>query len=163
ADGAQAVAVYSTHFAIISVDGTVVDDTYGKIVAAGDVTDANGSPAFGLACYNPDGSLDTRFGDNGKGILGLGPGRGSLHTLVIRAEGGMVVGGSFGGPGGDLDFFLAGYERNGEPAYSFGDGGLVFTDFTGGDDIVFALAIQNMTDPQIVAVGIANNGMHSDF
>jgi uncharacterized delta-60 repeat protein len=49
----------------MSQANAVAVQTDGKIVAAGSTTTAN-QPAFALARYNPDGSLDATFGTGGK-------------------------------------------------------------------------------------------------
>jgi uncharacterized delta-60 repeat protein len=126
----------------------------GKIVAAGY---SSGSPNFrwGLARYNPDGSLDTSFGSGGKVVtdFGLsGPVVGGAFGLAILGDGKIVAAG-LSGPYRAWDFALARYNANGSLDTSFGSGGKVVTDFGGGSDEVHAVAIQG--DGKIVAAGSA--------
>ncbi len=55
----------------------------------------------------------------------------------------------------DTDFALARYNRNGSLDTTFGNGGLVTTDFLGKEDDAFSVLIQ--PDGKIVAVGSAND------
>src|SRR5205823_3136702 len=65
----------------------------GKIVVAGD-SRANGSRDFALARYNPDGSLDSGFGNGGKVITDFNNGSDdSARAIVLQADGKIVVGG----------------------------------------------------------------------
>jgi uncharacterized delta-60 repeat protein len=71
----------------------------GKIVAGGDtlsgddlLSGVGSGSAFGLARYNRDGSLDTRFGIGGKVKTELPPGRlASLRSLGIQRDGKIVA------------------------------------------------------------------------
>ena len=60
---------------------------HGKIIAAGTVGD-NQDNHF-LACYNPNGTLDTSFGPNGDGILRDQPG--SAPSLALQSNGKILV------------------------------------------------------------------------
>lgn len=78
----------------------------GKIVAAGYAYDGtNNQSVFALARYNPDGSLDTSFGNGGKLITDFAPGWPYPHSSAIRA---MVIqnDGIIHPPNGDRFFRL---------------------------------------------------------
>jgi uncharacterized delta-60 repeat protein len=77
----------------------------GKIVAAGSGSDGFG---FALARYNPDGSLDTSFGVDGKVTTDFGGGvvGGGASAVAIQPDGKIVVA---GGGGAGFDFALARY------------------------------------------------------
>jgi uncharacterized delta-60 repeat protein len=140
----------------------------GKIVAAGN-TDVppqvgRGFLDFALARYNPDGSLDPGFDGDGRVTTDFG-GCEVPWAVAIQTGGKIVVGGhasaadpgttNCGGAG--LDFALARYNADGSLDQSFGDDGMVVTDFGEADDgsseNIFALAIQ--PDGKIVAAGSA--------
>src|SRR5688572_15176462 len=56
----------------------------GSIVVAGNATQANGSTAAGLARFEPDGSIDQRFGENGTVVTKFGPLLGDVPSLFVN-------------------------------------------------------------------------------
>jgi uncharacterized delta-60 repeat protein len=108
-----------------TIAGVVVQPD-GKVVVAGD----NGS-AFELTRFNANGTLDTTFGSGGTATLAIAGGV-YAETLVLQADGKLVVGGESGGPG--LNFDLARFNTNGTLDTSFGSGGAVTGSF-GSDDV----------------------------
>ncbi len=130
----------------------------GKIVVAGSAWNENRKDwDFALARYNQDGILDTSFGTNGNGIVttDLGGGKHDIvHAMKIDSDGGIVVAGFVNKSPNDNDFALARYNSNGTLDSSFGTGGIVTTDFSGRNDVVYALAIQ--TDGKIVVTGFSS-------
>ena len=128
-DSAQAVAIQSD----------------GKIVAAGG-TFSFPSGDFAVARYNVDGSLDPTFGSGGKVTTDFG-GFDAASAVVIQPDGRIVAAGRSGGG----DFALARYNADGSLDPTFGSGGKVTTDFGGGFDAAFGVALQ--TDGKIIAVG----------
>lgn len=136
----------------------------GKIVAAGFILSPSFGPFFALARYNGDGSLDATFGLRGTiptnivGIFG-----GEANAVTIQGNGKIVAAGFKGTFGPlDLDFELARYNSDGSLDTTFGIGGIVATDFSGGFDEANAVAIQS--DGKIVAAGFAGNtGTGIDF
>jgi uncharacterized delta-60 repeat protein len=123
----------------------------GKILVAGDA-DSSGlwGTAFALARYNPDGTLDTRFGQGGE-VLTTFP-REQVGGGASQADGKIVVVGSTPSSerSGDNTFTVVRYTSDGALDPSFGSGGVVTTDF-GGDDEAYGVAIQY--DGKIVATG----------
>ena len=129
----------------------------GKLVAAGlAVTGEATNNDFALARYNPDGSLDPTFGNGGEVTTDFGgsPPFDNANALVQQADGKLVVAGGVYRSGGDLDndFALARYNPDGTLDPSFGNGGIVLTDFADGEE-AYALALQ--ADGKLVAAGIA--------
>jgi uncharacterized delta-60 repeat protein len=123
----------------------------GKIVVAGAVyvDDPNViSPDFGLARFNPDGSLDATFGVGGKVTTDFG-GFDQIRALLLLPDGKILAAGP-ATPSGNLDFGLARYNPDGSLDTTFGNNGLVSTDF-GSLDRAYALLLQ--PDGQIVAAG----------
>jgi len=122
----------------------------GKIVAAGQ--SSNGSVYnFALARYNPDGSLDTSFGNGGKVITTVGT-YGLAHSVVIQSDGKIIAAGY--GSGTNNDFALVRYNTDGSLDTTFGTGGKVITDFSGVGNLAYSVAVHS--DGKIVAAGISN-------
>jgi uncharacterized delta-60 repeat protein len=127
------------------------------LVAAGTVTSEGGvigyNNNFGLARYDRDGSLDTRFGSAGTVTTDFGDGtQDYAEAIVMQRDGKLVVAGATASPfGGNVDFGLARYDRDGSLDTSFGTGGIVTTDLGGGNDYATALAVQ--PDGRLVAAG----------
>jgi uncharacterized delta-60 repeat protein len=95
----------------------------GKIVAAGRAW-INGDDDFAAARYNPDGSLDTTFHNDGKVAIGFGGDEGALD-IALQDDGKLVlVGGETGNPL-NADFEVARLNSDGTLDASFdGDGKL---------------------------------------
>ncbi len=134
--------------------GAVVIQPDGKIVAAGRVNPAATTGNFGLARYNPDGSLDAGFGNGGKVSTDFNGQFEFLFALVLQADGKLVAAGN-SGSGSASDFALACYNSDGSLDSAFGSGGKVLTDFAGGFDGINSLVVQ--TDGKIVAGGSSSN------
>jgi uncharacterized delta-60 repeat protein/uncharacterized repeat protein (TIGR01451 family) len=167
----------------------------GKIVVAGFATVEGIN--FALARLNTDGSLDDgtmddstpgdSFGTDGK-VETFINGTDAINDIVIQSDGKIVAAGATGmvtasvaaGLDGE-EFALARYNEDGSldsgtmgdstPGDSFGNGGIVITDFPGpSDDAAYGVALQ--TDGKIVAAGVtspipspivAAGGTGSDF
>src|SRR5262249_31918578 len=136
----------------------------GKIVAAGSATiPGSNTNEFALARYDADGTLDSTFGNGGKvatAVLALND---PALALALQSDGKIVAGGFALIAGLNYDFALVRYSGvDGTPDPGFGTGGVVLTDFAGGDDEIKALAIQS--DGKIIAGGPAlSNGSGYDF
>lgn len=118
-----------------------------KIVAAGWSFSVPGSD-FALARYNPDGSLDSSFGDGGKVTTDFTTGD-EGHALVIQPDGKIVVAGQ-----SLANYALARYRPDGSLDPSFGSDGRVLSSIEGDQGQLggaSALALQR--DGKLVAVG----------
>lgn len=146
----------------------------GKIVVAGSSCNAlscdtvNGNLDFAFVRYNPDGSLDASFNDDGKAtfataILTYSDG---ASRLALQADGALVAAG--GRNKGDAnyrqmgDFALVRVLPNGQLDTGFGNGGWVKTpiglDVSGAGDIAYR------NDGKLVVVGsAAYNTVNNDF
>jgi len=130
----------------------------GKIVAAGFAVASLLKRFFGLARYNPDGSLDSTFGTS-FGRLGTSiTSRDDVATGIAIQPNGMILASGFAGAPGELqtgsaDFAIARYKSKGKLDMTFGAGGTVITDFFGGADLANAIALQS--DGKIVLAGVA--------
>ena len=144
---------------LAAVPSSVVIQSDGKIVVAGGAFPLfTFAGNFEVVRYNPDGSLDRSFGDNG--IVTTTFAEGSYASdVALQADGKIIAAGTvfvdfvIGEPS-DTDFALARYNTDGTLDATFGSGGLVTTDFVGMEDDAFSVLIQ--ADGKIVAVGSAN-------
>jgi uncharacterized delta-60 repeat protein len=127
---------YPKSVALRRADGT--ED--GKIVVAGQ---------FGLARFNPNGSLDKDFANSG--IMNTPDNTGD--AVAILGNGRIVAAGEVAG-----DFAVAIYEPAGERCSGKGS---VTTDFSADTDGALGIAVQS--DGKIVLVGFAGNGKDWDF
>jgi uncharacterized delta-60 repeat protein len=134
----------------VQPDGKIL--VLGTSRAAGGTADAD----VALARYNSDGSLDTSFGTGGIVETNIGP-DGAVTTdiargLWLRGNGTFLICGQSNANGNGTDFLILRYDASGHLDSTFGNNGVVMTDFAGGDDGAYALAI----DPKsgaIVSVG----------
>jgi uncharacterized delta-60 repeat protein len=127
----------------------------GRIVAVGPAWRGETNKDFGLARYNPDGTLDDTFGTGGKVITNLSNinNEDIPFAAVLQPDGRIVAAGfAFNGSEGP-DFALARFNTDGSLDTSFGAGGKVTTPL-GGDDKALGLVIQQ--DGKIVAAGHAS-------
>ncbi len=93
----------------------------GKIVLGGSFAAVNGVPRGNIARLNADGTLDETFAPNP-----FAGANGPVRALALRADGGIVVGGSFSEAGGVTTKNLALFKPDGtvDPAFaSVGDPG----------------------------------------
>jgi len=139
------------------VASRVIIQTDGKIVAAGQSGVLGTNTMFAVIRYQPDGTLDTTFGGDGRVTTDFTRGEDGANAVAIQADGKIVAAGciptAFGITTG---FALARYTPDGTLDSSFGGGGRVTTDLTRrGGDCALGVAIQ--TDGKIVAAG------HSGF
>jgi uncharacterized delta-60 repeat protein len=131
----------------------------GKIVAAGTAFTGT-SYNVALARYNPDGSLDATFGSGGKVTTEFTGNFDQANAVALQPNGKIVAAGNTGA-GTSHDFALARYNPDGSLDATFGSGGKVTTDFTGGSDQATALSLQ--PNGKIVAAGTASTGTILEF
>ena len=129
----------------------------GKIVAVGIVV--SGGVDFGVARYNPDGSLDSGFGTGGMQHTDFGN-TDLAEAVAIQADGKIVVAGAVY-IGGIQDFGVVRYLPNGNLDTTFDSDGKVSLDFFGGTDYATDVAVQ--PDGKIVVAGYVFNAGDYDF
>src|ERR1043166_6828023 len=99
----------------------------GQIIAAGSsFSNSKTVEDFIVARYNANGTLDKRFGKNGKITTDFFRNVDSISAIAIQPDGRIVVAGfaQLGGSGGAPRVFaLARYRSDGQPDTSFGNGG----------------------------------------
>lgn len=106
----------------------------------------------------PDGSIDAGFGD--AGVVWIdGGGADFAGGVAIQPDGAIVLAGTSWN-GTDNDIVLHRLLPTGEIDTSFGAGGVVSIDYSGGDDNAATLALQ--ADGRIVVVGSTFNGSNFD-
>ena len=125
----------------------------GKLVVVGQTYKNNdySTEDFAVARYNTDGTLDTTFGRGGKVRTDF-PGLAAVPSaVVIQPDGKIVVaGGAFPLFTFLGNFELVRYNSNGSLDRSFGNGGIVTTNFPQGS-YAFDVALQ--PDGKIIAAG----------
>src|SRR5207237_3436161 len=89
-----------------------------------------------LARYNPNGSLDTSFGKDGKVTTDLSAGYDEAFALVIQADGKLVVAGM-----ASDGVALVRYNPDGSPDVSF-NSRVMITHTRVGSVVAYALALQ---------------------
>jgi uncharacterized delta-60 repeat protein len=129
----------------------------GQILVAGYSEDYFGS-VFALARYNPDGSLDTAFSDDGKLITDVGS-SGHGRSVTLQTDGKILVAG-YSDNGSNTDFALVRYNPNGNLDTTFSGDGKFTTNF-GFNDYGRSITLQK--DGKILVAGYSFNGSNSDF
>lgn len=128
-------------------DAEILED--GKIIVAGSAS----LDDFGLARYNPDGSLDSAFGIEGKVITDLGSFRDAIADIAIQKDGKIVALGA-----SENDMAMARYNSDGSLDTEFGNQGIIITDFAENQLIDVASGIAIRSDGKIILTGTVNNG-----
>lgn len=138
---------------VVQPDGKIVvaGGTFPLFVFLGDLT---------LARYNTNGSLDSSFGGGGIVKLEFGDQGSYGAALVLQGDGKILVAGTHfvdfsSDDSSNTDFALARLNSDGTLDSTFGNGGLVTTDFDGFNDDALSVLIQR--DGKIIAVGSAKN------
>ncbi|MER3445692.1 MAG: hypothetical protein C4291_02140 [Candidatus Dadabacteria bacterium] len=140
-DGARAVAIQSD----------------GKIVAAGLSSIHNFD--FALVRYNPNGSRDNSFSNDGKVTTNFG-GDDEANAVAIQSSDSKIVAAGFSDVGVDFDFALARYNTDGSRDSTFSSNGRVTTNFKNGSGcaiggpVRFETAIANVLIPLVPALAI---------
>jgi uncharacterized delta-60 repeat protein len=132
----------------------------GKIVLAG-YSQTGGNRNIALLRYNTNGTLDSTFDIDGKVITDIANDE-TCNAVAIDANGKIIVGGSVtSGTSTHSDFLIVRYNSDGSLDNTFDTDGIAFTDFSGGYDFCYAVAVQ--PDGKIVAAGNRDGGGPLDF
>ncbi|HEX3532021.1 MAG TPA: hypothetical protein VH988_33600 [Thermoanaerobaculia bacterium] len=139
----------------------VLVQTDQKIVVVGWVSDITDPADIGVVRYNPNGTVDTTFGNHGFTRVGFGfLSADEAFAAARQADGKILIGGFTGAFGGSPAFALVRLRTDGTPDPAFGSGGMVQTDL-GGDDWILALKVQS--DGKILAAGMTGSPASHDF
>ena len=132
----------------------------GKIIVAGYSGSSFGTPAgntrdidFALTRLNPDGSIDSTFGDGGRATLDLGGDDEYIAKIAVLPNGKIVIAGGTN-LDGDFDVVFARFEANGALDSSFGGspiGGTTRVDLGGSQEQPYSMALQS--DGKLIACG----------
>ena len=107
--------------------------------------------------YNPNGTPDPTFGTNGQIIHDIGNDE-NFTDFDVQSNGKIVAIGTI--IGNTSDFALLRCNSNGSPDITFGNGGIVTTDFSGENDSALAVTIQ--PDGFIIVAGTSRT-VDDDF
>ena len=128
----------------------------GKIIATGFTRIGYRNNDIATARYNPDGSLDTSFANNGKVTTAFSATSSDLsYSIAYQPDGKIIIAGETGNYP-IFDFALVRYTGDGQLDSSFGSNGKVATDFFGQSDQSYAVALQ--PDSKIVVAGLTQQG-----
>ena len=119
----------------------------GVVVGAAYNASGVGDPTYTLQRFNPDGQLDTRFGDDGVLSLSIAAGFGEDSVVTVQADGKIIV---MGHGEGDTLATVARLNADGSFDTGFGSQGRV----TFEADTPVALTVQG--DGKILAAGTSN-------
>ena len=131
-----------------------------KIIAVGRVNSASNYD-IALVRYNPDGTLDTGFGNAGKAVARVNTSSSEeAYAVALQPDGKILVGGfavvTYSYSGTRRFFALWRFNPNGTPDYSFGTAGKTLIegyrkDYQQSHAVIRGLVVQ--PDGKIVAVG----------
>ena len=151
--------ILNTSFASDTADeaNDLVIQTDGKIVAGG-----FSSGRFALARYNPDGSLDASFDQDGKVVTTVGENSGNvlIRDLAVQANGKIIAAG-VGSLNGKRISAIARYNPNGSLDNSFGGNGIILPNLGNGKSEFFSVSLQS--DNKIVAGGYSSEKLNDNF
>jgi uncharacterized delta-60 repeat protein len=129
----------------------------GKIVVAGTSgTDLTGTD-FSIARYNPNGTLDMGFADNGRWTTDFGALQEEGTSVALAPDGKIVVAGYRIDPAANTaDFAIARYNPNGTPDPTFDGEGELVMPIGPGNDLARGVAVQ--ADGKIIVAGSTDIG-----
>jgi uncharacterized delta-60 repeat protein len=141
------------------IGNAIAIDSSNRIVVAGFAT-INENKNFALARYDNSGNLDATFGQNGLVTTDFSGNDDTGNAIAIDSSNRIVVAG-FATINGNANFALARYDNSGNLDATFGQNGLVSTDFSGNYDTANAIAIDSSN--RIVVAGFANINGNTNF
>ncbi len=168
--GKVTTAFNSVHSEIFDM----VEQPDGKVVAVGWVTNVNRhgnqevtSKDFAVVRYNPDGSLDTGFGDEGRVLTNFtvpgshNGGDDEARAVALQSDGKIVVAGYAANPNLGQEFVVARYNVDGSldtgfgPEYSGSKRGFAVHNFVSSaqNDVANAVAVQTVGGAERILVG----------
>jgi uncharacterized delta-60 repeat protein len=146
---------------MIKVNRTMALRPDGKILIAGEATLSGGCTQFSVACYHPNGSVDTGFGTAGITYTDFPPYCSVPYTMILQPDGKFLLAGTVFIPGSYNNFALVRYLSNGNVDSTFGSSGRVTTIISNFDDKAVTAAIQ--PDGKILVAGYSQISSSIDF
>lgn len=137
-------------------DITVLSD--GRIILGSSYYNGNNRD-FILACFNPDGSIDDSFGNNGTTFTPIGNFEDICFAIAMQPDGKLLAaGGSNKSLGAfDYNFALVRYNPDGTIDNSFGNSGVAITEIGLCNSIAYSIAVQQ--DGRILLAGEAQDSL----
>jgi uncharacterized delta-60 repeat protein len=121
----------------------------GKIILAG-----GSNLDFVVVRLNPDGSLDTTFGNGGISQVDFAGRTDNLYGLALRPDGKILVAGSASTSAADFDFAVLQYNADGSFDSTFGSGGKVVLGTAGKREEIRDVSL--LADGRIAVAGSVN-------
>ena len=129
---------------------SVVLQSNGKIVVAGNSTIPGNDLDFAIVRYNADGTLDTSFGTDGIVTEDFSTSTDYASSIALQSDGKIVAAGN-ANISGHSDFAVVRYNGNGTPDTSFSGDGKVTTNINSRDSDASSMVLQS--DGKIVVAG----------
>ncbi len=128
----------------------------GKIVITGySISSATNNEELTVARFNPDGTIDYKFGSGGIVITEISPVKDIGESVVIQPDGKILVAGTTT-HSPSFDIVLVRYNDDGTLDDGFGLGGIVITDIDSALDLAKAVLLQ--PDGKIIVAGYTRAG-----
>jgi uncharacterized delta-60 repeat protein/uncharacterized repeat protein (TIGR01451 family) len=137
----------------------ITPDQRSRIVAAGSASTADRGTDFAVARYNPNGTLDSTFGQGGKATTDFFGGNDGARGVAVQLDGKIILSG-FATNGTERLFTLARFNETGNLDQAFGAGGKVVLDL-GSTSEAFKVVLQS--DGKILAAGDSRLQNSLDF
>jgi uncharacterized delta-60 repeat protein len=131
----------------------------GKILLAGEAW-KGGSYKFALERYQPDGTLDSAFGQDGRLTNSIGTGS-YCRTVMVQPDGRIVLAGEVNA--GGIDFGVVRCLPSGFLDPLFGSGGVMTTDLGCTPNFDYAQGAALQADGKILVTGYVSGTNLSDF
>ena len=126
----------------------------GKIVATGICTMLGTGRDFAIMRYNSDGSLDSTFGSNGIVTYDFNNSYDFPYSVVIQNDGKIIAGGATG-QDPIYDFGIVRLDTLGAVDASYGNNGMVVTDFGKPDEWAYGSVLQ--ADGKLILAGTSGS------
>lgn len=143
-----------------SVNAMVIQPDGRIIIAGASYSQAANEQDFMVLRYNPDGTLDTTFSDDGWTLTDMGANFDNAFDVILQPDGKIIVVG-VAEHNGQADFAVARYQPDGALDTTFDSDGKVTTDLGSSSDWAFGAGLQS--DGKIVVSGMYYNGNDFDF
>jgi uncharacterized delta-60 repeat protein len=130
--------------------------TDGKLLVGGKGANSTSSTDWALVRYLADGTFDTTFDDDGIATFSPSVETDAFADMLVQADGRIVVVGTTGGVGTQINSTVARFLADGNLDLTFAASGVFTTSFGTGEEAVQGLAID--PDGRIVAVGYVDVG-----